>query len=172
MGATQEQMELLSAHGISHVSYILLLYSIAFLMYLFINILLHIYAVATWPDDESNGVLAARATTGSIPPHRGLSLGGAPVPRLQPAGMHSRKASALTYSDIPLMGMNGAPRHISSRMPRHRATDSQQVRDAEEFELEGLMSEDEAGGSGETGLTSPLSEDLQPKERTKIGSGV
>lgn len=89
------------------------------------------------------------------------------------SGMHSRKPSALTYADIPPpMGMNGGLRGGQSRMPRHRATDSQQVRDAEEFELEGLMSEDEAGGSGETGLTSPLSEDLQPKERSKIGSGV
>lgn len=33
-----------------------------------------------------------------------------------------------------------------SRMPRmngHRPTDSRQIRDAEEFELEGLMSDDE-----------------------------
>ena len=166
-------MQLLAANDITHVSYILILYSIAFLMYLFVNILLHIYAVATWPDDESNGVLAARASHGPVPPQRGLSLGGANAQRLNGAGMHSRKPSALTYADVPPpMAMNGGARGGQSRMPRHRATDSQQVRDAEEFELEGLMSEDEAGGSGETGLTSPLSEDMQPKERSKIGSGV
>lgn len=175
MGATEEQMKLLDAHDITHVSYILLLYSVAFLMYLFVNILLHIYAVATWPDDESNGVLAARASHGPVPPQRGLSLslGGPNAQRLNGTGMHSRKPSALTYSDLPPpMAMNGGLRGGQSRMPRHRATDSQQVRDAEEFELEGLMSEDEAQGSGETGLTSPLSEDMQPKERSKIGSGV
>jgi hypothetical protein len=173
MGATEEQMQLLSDNHVTHVSYILILYSIAFLMYLFVNILLHIYAVATWPDDESNGVLAARGTPG--PPaagQRGLSIG---HHRQMSGIMHSRKPSALTYSDVPPpMAMNG-----QTRMPRHRATDSQQVRDAEEFELEGLMSEDEegagasgSGASGETGLTSPLSEDAKPLGRSKIGSGV
>ena len=183
MGATEEQMELLAAHHVTHVSYILILYSIAFLMYLFVNILLHIYASATWPDDESNGVLEARVQSGGLPPslpvHRGLSLGGGPATR---AAMHSRKPSALTYSDIPPPMMNGALRHMQARMPRHRATDSQQVRDAEEFELEGLISDDEGeknargsgsgsggSGSGTTGLTSP---DLEPKERSKIGSGI
>lgn len=98
--------------------------------------------------------------------------------------MHSRKPSALMYSDVPppMAGMNGGLRGAplpAARMPRHRGTDSQQVRDAEEFELEGLMSDDEemggagsGSGSQETGLTSPGSEDLMPKERSKIGSGV
>lgn len=34
MGATEEQMQLLDAAGVDHVSYILILYSIAFLLYL------------------------------------------------------------------------------------------------------------------------------------------
>lgn len=172
MGATEEQMHLLSDLEVTHVSYILILYSIAFLMYLFVNILLHIYAVATWPDDDSNGILEARAASGSLPPgQRGLSIAGAPGQKLM-TGMHSRKPSALTYADSPPVGMNGAPKFAQHRMPRHRATDSQQVRDAEEFELEGLMSDDEGEGSGTTGLTSPLSAELEPKERSKIGSGV
>jgi hypothetical protein len=173
MGATEEQMQLLADNNVTHVSYILILYSVAFLMYLFVNILLHIYAVATWPDDESNGVLAARASHGPLPPQRGLSIGGLPAQKLAPSGMHSRKPSALTYSDAPpmTMQMNGVARHVPARMPRHRATDSQQVRDAEEFELEGLMSDDEPEGSGTTGMTSPLS-DNEPKERSKIGSGI
>lgn len=34
MGATEEQMELLHNAGIDHVSYVLILYSVAFLLYL------------------------------------------------------------------------------------------------------------------------------------------
>jgi len=34
MGATEEQMVLLSAAGVTHVSYILILYSVAFLLFL------------------------------------------------------------------------------------------------------------------------------------------
>lgn len=45
MGATEEQMQILSDAGITHVSYVLALYSLAFLLFLFTNILLHFYAV-------------------------------------------------------------------------------------------------------------------------------
>ncbi|RKF71219.1 Protein YTP1 [Golovinomyces cichoracearum] len=45
MGATEEQMQLMSDYGISHVSYVLIIYSLAFLAFLFTNILLHIFAV-------------------------------------------------------------------------------------------------------------------------------
>lgn len=34
MGATEEQMQLLHDAGIDHVSYVLILYSVAFLLYL------------------------------------------------------------------------------------------------------------------------------------------
>lgn len=37
--------------------------------------------------------------------------------------------------------MSGALSNGKVRMPRHRQTDSQQIRDAETFELEGLISE-------------------------------
>ncbi|PKX88397.1 Ytp1 family protein [Aspergillus novofumigatus IBT 16806] len=50
MGATEEQMQLLHDAGITHVSYVLILYSIAFILFLFVNILLHIYTVHAWPD--------------------------------------------------------------------------------------------------------------------------
>jgi len=93
MGATEEQMQLISDAGITHVSYILVLYSFAFLIFLFTNMLIHLYAV------------------NSVPP-------------------------------VPPKDDEQA-----SRMPRMnghtRATDSRQIRDAEEFELEGLMSDDE-----------------------------
>jgi len=45
MGATEEQMKILDAANVDHVSYVLILYSIAFLLYLFVNMLLHLYAV-------------------------------------------------------------------------------------------------------------------------------
>jgi len=93
LGATEEQMLLLSRADVSHVSYILILYSIAFLLFLFVCMLLHLYAAHAWPVESktsraggANGVMA-----------------------------------------------NGHP------------VDARRVRDAEEFELEGLMSEDEDG---------------------------
>lgn len=45
MGATEEQMEILDHAGVDHVSYVLILYSIAFLLYLFVNMLLYLYGV-------------------------------------------------------------------------------------------------------------------------------
>ena len=126
MGATEEQMRLLSDANVTHVSYILILYSVAFLLYLLVNILLYVYASHAWPDDETNGMRVTR--------NRPLSSAGP---------SHSRKVSVLH-------GMNGGapgPANGSVRLPRHRGTDSQQVRDAEEFELEGLISEGEEDGS-------------------------
>lgn len=102
MGATEEQMKLLDGAGLSHVSYTLMLYSIAFLLYLFVNMLLYLYAVNAMP------------TSIKLDPEYGHSNG------------------HLT---------NG---HV--RQPDGR------VRDAEEFELEGLTSEDE----DEAGDSEPL----------------
>ena len=125
MGATEEQMRLLSDADVTHVAYILILYSIAFLLYLFVNILLNVYASYAWPDDESNGVRPSHPATG-----RSLSLAG-PSSRT-----HSRKVSRVNGNGHITLPTNG-----SARLPRHRVTDSQQVRDAEEFELEGLISD-------------------------------
>ena len=167
MGATEEQMSFLSAANVTHVSYILILYSIAFLLYLFVNILLHIYATHTWPDDESNGQIALakqmRAAGGrgvgahsrnvSFVPGLGLEMSGR-----QAARMGSVATGASPFLDVPdeneedetrMNGhghghgrMNGHVRpKTKPRLPVHRATDSQQVRDAEEFELEGLISD-------------------------------
>lgn len=85
-------MQLLSDAGITHVSYILILYSFAFLMFLLTNMLLHLYAVNSSP----------------------------PVPPKDIEEPHG-------------IVLNGHARN----------TDSRQIRDAEEFELEGLMSEDD-----------------------------
>jgi hypothetical protein len=100
MGATEEQMQLISDAGITHVSYILVIYSFAFIMFLFVNMLLHLYTANSNP----------------------------PVP----------------------------PKDVerTDRLPRAnahaRATDSRQIRDAEEFELAGLMSDDESPESPST----------------------
>ena len=94
MGATEEQMSMLAAAHVSHVSYILILYSVAFLMFLFVCMLLHLYATHAWP------------------------------------AVHAQKTT-----------MNGANGHVGSR---RRPRDSE-----EEFELEGLMSDDDDGGVDE-----------------------
>lgn len=103
MGATEEQMQLISDAGITHVSYVLVLYSLAFLMFLLTNMLLHLYAVNSSP----------------------------PVP---PKDIEE----PLRASRVPRM--NGHTRN----------TDSRQIRDAEEFELEGLMSDDDTPESPST----------------------
>lgn len=96
MAATEEQMQLVSDAGISHVSYILVIYSFAFLLFLLVNMLLHLYAVNSSP----------------------------PVPPKDVNGRVERPQRIM---------ING----------HTRGTDSRQIRDAEEFELEGLMSDDE-----------------------------
>ncbi len=95
MGATEEQMALLVTAHVSHVSYILILYSISFLLFLFVSMLLHLYATYAWPIDASKSKPVANG---------GIANG-----------------------------------HI----PGHSL--DRRVMDAEEFELEGLMSEDEDG---------------------------
>ncbi|CAG8950553.1 hypothetical protein HYFRA_00002761 [Hymenoscyphus fraxineus] len=92
MGATEEQMQLISDAGITHVSYVLVLYSFSFIIFLFTNMLLHLYAVNSAP---------------AVPPKDGEAPARAP------------------------------------RMGNHSHSDSRQIRDAEEFELAGLMSDDE-----------------------------
>jgi len=128
MGATEEQMQFLSDAHVTHVAYILILYSIAFLLYLFVNILLHVYAVHAWPDDETNGARSSKAGHSSS---RSVSI----------AGNRHKKTTSM---------MNGEA-NGSARQPRSRNADTQHVRDAEEFELEGLISDDEdnAGGAKE-----------------------
>lgn len=97
MGATEEQMKLISDAGITHVSYILVLYSFAFLLFLLVNILLHLFAVNSSP-------------------------------------------AVLVKTQERLPRING----------HRRNTESTQIRDAEEFELEGLMSEDDSPESPST----------------------
>ncbi|KAI1491392.1 hypothetical protein F5X96DRAFT_631401 [Biscogniauxia mediterranea] len=87
MGATEEQMALVDASSMDHVAYILILYSLAFLIFLFTCMLINVY--------ERNSTIDI--------PNKELANG-----RLGP--------------------------RLNGNVP---------VRDAQEFELEGLMSDDE-----------------------------
>jgi hypothetical protein len=93
MAATEEQMVLMSSAGVSHVSYVLVLYSFASIIFLFVNVLLHIYATLAPPSEKTKDVNGHATANGHT-----------------------------------------------------RSTASRQIRDAEEFELEGLMSDDEGEG--------------------------
>ncbi|KAJ5353338.1 hypothetical protein N7452_002312 [Penicillium brevicompactum] len=101
LGATEEQMVMLNNAGIMHVSYVLILYSVAFVVFLFVNVLLHIYAVHAWPNSESTDQNGPRYTS----LNRGANTNG------------------------------------------HTRSTSQQIQDAEAFELHGLISDDEEGPS-------------------------
>lgn len=97
MGATEEQIQVLSDLHVTHVSYVLILYSLAFLVYLFANMLLHLYAVNAMPATPPKDVEAPRVNGSTMP--------------------------------------NGHPRGAGLANDR-------MARDAEEFELEGLIDDD------------------------------
>lgn len=105
MSATEEQMALLATANVSHVSYILLLYSVSFLLFLFVCMLLHLYATHAFPATSKPDI---------------------------------------TYFDIDT-GESGRP------SGEERLRNGHVARDAEEFELEGLMSDEEEEGEGGTG---------------------
>ena len=139
MGATEEQMQFLSDAHVTHVSYILILYSVAFLLYLFVNILLHLYAVHASLGNETNDGRLSRATS---------RVGNLAVVRKRPGA--SRRRSSIAAAK-PGAGMNGSVDGKVKMAGQKKPTESQQVRDAEEFELEALMSETEDND----GLFSP-----------------
>ena len=89
MSATEEQMAMLASAHVSHVSYVLILYSFSFLLFFFVSQLLHLYCAWAFPITEPK-----------------------------------------TTDGITAEGRENG--YMDSR-----------VRDAEEFELEGLISEDE-----------------------------
>jgi len=92
MGATEEQMILVAGSDMDHVAYILILFSLAFLVFLFANMLVSLYDRLANPAAEGKGFANGNAG----------------------------------YSSV-----NGRP------------MEEGRVRDAEEFELEGLTSDDE-----------------------------
>lgn len=121
-------MELMSAAGVTHVAYVLILYSFAFFMFLFVNVLLHIYAVHTWPASTSPSSASAAAPS----KRRGLT-------------------STINGGRSVAAAANGHVRTPSERAAA-RERDQAAVREAEEFELEGLMSDGEREGAGDEHL--------------------
>ena len=125
MGATEEQMALLESKNVTHVSYILLLYSVAFILFLFVCMLLNLYANHAWPLDPDT------------------------KQPIDPASIEAGPRLNGNANGVPLK-------------PRER----QHVADAEEFELTGLISEDEAEADNGEGSSrgSDTSERLRRKE--------
>lgn len=61
MGATEEQMDLIAKSGIDHVAYVLILYSVSFLLFLFVNMLIHVYDRAIYTESiKLNGAATRR----------------------------------------------------------------------------------------------------------------
>lgn len=133
MGATEEQMSLLNGLGVMHVSYVLILYSFAFMLFLckfahiqlaitiligclVVNVLLHIYAVHAWPN-----------------------------------GPEEENEGQGKYASV-----NGTHSHVRSR------SEAQRIQDAEGFELEGLISDEE--GESSMGPKKSLDEEMGRKE--------
>ncbi|KAL3488901.1 hypothetical protein BJX62DRAFT_239602 [Aspergillus germanicus] len=116
MGATEEQMQLLEDAGVTHVAYVLILYSIAFILFLFVNILLHIYAVHAWPESTQ-------------PPTHSRS-----------SSIEDEDAGAGPSNSKPHRSRpNGAYMNGHARSP----SEAQRIQDAETFELQGLISDED-----------------------------
>lgn len=146
MGSTEEQIQFLANGHVTHVAYILILYSITFILYLceffvfcttlpFVdpsnkqsvaNILLHIYAVHTWPDTAN-------------PPSSGEIDRGYPKP------YHTR--SSTIFSRNNALRPNGHARTSS---------EAQRIQDAEAFELQGLISDEENEAAGAANGPGPM----------------
>lgn len=149
MGATEEQMQLLSNAGVTHVSYILILFSISFLLFLcksksqsstllhasankypVVNILLHIYAINAFPE-------TAQAPSNPSHPRRHMATGS------QESGViDAENGYAKTNGHAKLNGhghINGGMNGSAGMEDRER----RRVRDAEEFELDALISDEE-----------------------------
>ena len=114
MGATEEQMKLISGAHVTHVTYILILYSFAFLVFLRKLPLLQLTVES--PEWNSLLILLLSTVVNVL-----LHLYAIHIPSVESLG-----------PKISVTGSNG-----------HLRTPSTQVRDAEEFELEGLMSDEE-----------------------------
>ncbi|PFH62621.1 hypothetical protein XA68_12873 [Ophiocordyceps unilateralis] len=111
MGATEEQMVLVDKSALDHVSYILIMFSVAFMVFLFSNVLIHLYDRLANPLENRD------------------------------EGLYDRLATpAVENRDL------GATGRIST---------DRRMRDADEFELDGLMSDDD--GPSSRGLDSPSS---------------
>ena len=109
-------MAWLDSLGVSHVSYILVIYSISFLLFLFVCMLLNLYANHAWP-----------------------------ITLKTPTALKKDDGAKGRLGNGSVGGLNAQARDRDRR-----------IKDAEEFELEGLMSEDE-GDQTSASLDSPVS---------------
>ncbi|KAI6361173.1 hypothetical protein MCOR25_006544 [Pyricularia grisea] len=66
MGATEEQMALLESSPMDHVAYILILYSLAFLTFLFVCMLLHVYDRASYNSNAYKNLTTANTRDDSV----------------------------------------------------------------------------------------------------------
>lgn len=71
MSATDEELEVANDTGLDHVTYILGMYSIAFLLYLFTQLLFHLYVTT---GQNANSIQAGRDIIFSAPPNDGIEL--------------------------------------------------------------------------------------------------
>lgn len=71
MSATDEELEVADDAGLDHVTYILGMYSIAFLLYLFTQFLFHLYVTT---GQNANSIQAGRDIIFSAPPNDGIEL--------------------------------------------------------------------------------------------------
>lgn len=100
MGATEEQMALVESSNMDHVAYILILFSMAALVFLFANICIYLW-------------------------DRGMSARAAEGTKLYSNGHANGHANGHTL------------------LPNGRALEDQHIDDAQEFELDGLVSDEE-----------------------------
>lgn len=153
MGATEEQMALLAAHHVTHVSYILILYSFAFMTFLFVNVLLHVYAVHVFPVAASGALPGAGAGAGAgagVAGVNGRAKGGHGVDDPE-AGLplqngHANGANGHAFGGINNGGINTGI-HTGSRGGGNEFLsdkERRQARDAQEFELDALISGSES----------------------------
>ena len=135
MGATEEHIALLAAQHVTHVSYILLIFSAAFLLFLFVCVLLHLYAQSAWP-------LSPDGTKASRINGRGKRRG-----RRNGEEEDDEEAGGIKLPDTPVDGeqreRRGGRRGGKGGRRRDRDVDLERAKGVEEFELEGLMSEEE-----------------------------
>ncbi|RYO83722.1 hypothetical protein DL766_005839 [Monosporascus sp. MC13-8B] len=70
MGSNEEQLDLVANSGLDHVAYILILFSLAFMVFLFVNMLINIYDGSANPEaqikETANGRLGPRLN-GNVP---------------------------------------------------------------------------------------------------------
>ncbi|KAI9662048.1 MAG: hypothetical protein M1831_002963 [Alyxoria varia] len=138
MGATEEQMTLLASAHVTHVSYILILYSIAFMLFLFVNMLLHLYAINAQPASskpstgQSDGAYGGRADNSLFGDDDSST-------DVEPGLTDARAKQGV----MPDEERNGSirPGMLSDRERR-------QMRDAQEFELDALIASDDESEDG------------------------